>query len=69
MSQNFVRFFVFNIKKSIAWCISVKKNYHNLTKNDHKFQASATKRCTSLRKSSRTFGQNPLETPMKKLDI
>ena len=29
-----------------AWCISVKDNYYNHTKNSRKFQASVTETCT-----------------------
>ena len=60
----FVIFFVYNINYNI---ISAKKNYYNLTKNNHKFQASVTERCTSLSKSSGIFLQNPLKVPVKKL--
>ena len=41
--------------------ISAMKNYYNLTKNNHKFQASATERCTSLSKSSGIFQQDLLK--------
>ena len=60
--------FLFIIEKFIVWCISAKKNYDNITKNNHKFQASATERCTSLSKSSGMFRQNPLKVPLKKLN-
>ena len=60
--------FLFIIEKLIVRCISAKKNYDNLTKNNHKFQASATERCTSLSKSSGMFRQNPLKVPLKKLN-
>ena len=39
-SHDFVSFFACNIKKLIVWCVSAKKNYYNLMKNNHKFQAS-----------------------------
>ena len=60
--------FLFIIEKLIVRCISAKKNYDNLTKNNHKFQASATERYTSLSKSSGMFRQNPLKVPVKKLN-
>ena len=69
MSHEFVSSFVCNIEKIIAWCISAKKNYYNLTKNNHKFQASVTERCYSLSKSSGIFRQNPLKVPVKKLNL
>ena len=56
------------IEKLIVWCISAKKDYDNLTKNNHKFQASATESYTSLSKSSGMFRQNPLKVPVKKLN-
>ena len=59
--HEFVNFFVCNIEKLIVWCIPAKKNYYNLTKNNHEFQASVTERCTFLSKSSATFCQNPLK--------
>ena len=67
MPQNFVSFFVCNIEKLIVWCISARKNYCNLTKNNHKFQANVTERCTSLSKSSGIFRQNLLKAPAKRL--
>ena len=67
--HDFVSFFVCNIEKRIVWCISVKKNYYNLTKNNHKFHVSVSERCTSLIKSSGIFRQNPLKVPMKKLNL
>ena len=60
--NDFVNFFVCNIKKHIACCISAKKNYCNLTKNSHKFQASVSKR-------SRIFWQSPSKVPAKKLSL
>ena len=48
---------------------SAKENYYNLTKNNHKFQASVTERYTSLSKSSGIFRQNPLKAPVKKLKL
>ena len=67
--HGFVSFFVCKIEKLVVWCISVKKNYDNLTKNDHKFQASVTETCTSLSKSSEIFWRNPSKFPMKKLNL
>ena len=46
-----------------------RKNYYNLTKNNHKFHVSVSERCTSLIKSSGIFRQNPLKVPMKKLNL
>ena len=69
MSHDFVSFFVWNIEKFIACCISAKKNYHNLAKISHKFQAGVTERCTSLSKSSGIFRQNPSKVTVKKLDL
>ena len=63
-----VSFFVTSIKP-LVWCISAKKNYYNLTKNNHEFQASVTGRCTSLSKSSGIFWQIPLRVPLKKLNL
>ena len=40
------QFLFCNIEKSIVWCISAKKNYYSLTKNNHKFLASVTERGT-----------------------
>ena len=61
-----VSFFVQNIEKVIACCISAKKNYHNLAKTSHKFQASVTERGISLSNSSGIFRQNPSKVPVKK---
>ena len=69
VSHDFVSFFACNIKKLIVWCVSAKKNYYNLMKNNHKFQASFTERCTSLSKISGIFWQNPLKVPVKKLNL
>ena len=62
-------FFVCNIEKLIVWRISTKENYYNLTKNNRKFQASVTERCTSLSKRSRMFRQNVLRVAVKKLNL
>ena len=62
MSHNFASFFVCNTEKLIVWCITARKNYYNLTKNNHKFQASMTERRTSLNKGF----QNSLKVPVKK---
>ena len=35
-------------EKLTVWCISAKRNYYDLKKNNHKFQASVTERCTSV---------------------
>ena len=43
-----------------------KKHYYSLTENNHKFQASVTKRCTCLSKNSEIIRQNCLKVPMKK---
>ena len=64
-----ISFFICNIENRIVWCISAKENYHNLTKNNHKFQASFTERYTSLSKSSGIIRQNPLKAPTKKLNL
>ena len=45
------------------------KNYHNLTKNNHKFQAIVTEKFTSLSKNSGIFRQNPLKVPVRKLNL
>ena len=66
MSHDFVGFFVCNTEKHIVWCISAQKNYYNLTKNNHKFQASIAERRTSLSKSLELFRQNSLKVPVKK---
>ena len=55
--------------KPVVWCISAKKNYDDLTKNNTEFQATVTERCTSLSKSSGIFWQNPLKVPVKKLNL
>ena len=55
--------------KPVAWCISAKKNYDDLTKNNPEFQATVTERGTSLSKSSGIFWQNPLKIPVKKLNL
>ena len=68
MPHDFVSFFVCNIMKPIVWCISTKEIYYNLTKNNHKFQASVTEKYTSLSQSSGIFLQNPLKAPVKKLN-
>ena len=62
MSYNFVSFFVCNTEKLFVWCISAPKNYYNLTKNNHKFQASMPESRTSLNKGF----QNSLKVPVKK---
>ena len=62
MSHNFVSFFVCNNEKLIVWCISARKNHFNLTKNNHKFQASIDERRTSLNKGF----QNSLKVPVEK---
>ena len=46
------------------WCVSAKKKYYSLVKNNHKFPASVMERCTSLSKSSGIFQQNPLKVPV-----
>ena len=61
--------FVCNIEKLIVWCIYVKKNYYNLTKNSRKFQASVAERCTSLSSLYRMFPQNLLKVLVKKLNL
>ena len=66
--HDFIALFVTSIKH-VGWCISDKKNYYNLTKNNHEFQASVTERCTFLSKSSGIFWQNPLKVPVKKLNL
>ena len=43
LPHDFVTSFIFNIKKPIFWCISGEKNYNNLMKNNHKFQARQLK--------------------------
>ena len=60
---------LFITSRNFVWCVSAKKHYYNLTKNNHKFQASVTERCTSLSKSSEIFRQNPLKVPKKKLNL
>ena len=67
--HDFVSFFVCNVEKLIFWCISAKRNYYNLTKNNYKFQASVTERCTALSKSSGIFRQNPVKEPVKRLNL
>ena len=67
--NDFVSFSVYNIEKLIFWCISASKKYYNLTKNNHKFLATVTERCTFLSKSSGIFRQNPLKVPVKKLNL
>ena len=67
--HNFVSFIVCNIVRPIVWCISAKDNYYSLTKYNHKFQASVTKRYTSLSKSSGIFRKNPLKAPVKKSNL
>ena len=62
MSHNFVSFFVCNTEKLVVWCITARKNDCNLTKNNHKFQASMTERRTALNKGF----QNSLKVPVKK---
>ena len=57
------------IEKSIVWYISAKDNYCNVTKSNHKFQASVTERYTSLCKSSGVFRQNPFKASVKKLNL
>ena len=69
MLHDFVGFFANNIEKRSVCFISSKKNYYNLAKNNHKFQASVTERCTSLNKSSGIVRQNPLKVSVKKLDF
>ena len=64
-----ISFFICNIENLTVWCISTKQNYYNLTKNNHKFQASFTERYTSLSKSSGIIRQNPLKAPTKKLNL
>ena len=65
----FVNFFIRNIERIITCSISGKKNYHNLIKNSHKFQASVTGWCTSLSKSSEIFREKPSKVPVKKLTL
>ena len=65
MLHDFVSSFACNIEELVACCISAKKNYYNLTKNSHKFQASLTERCTSLSKSSVIVRENPSKVPVK----
>ena len=67
LPHGFVSFFVCNIEKLIVWCISAKKKYYDLTKNNHNVEASVTEKCTSLSKSSGIFRKNPLKVPVKKL--
>ena len=67
--HGFVSFFVCNIEKRIVWCVSARKKYCNLTKNNHKLQASATKGCTFLSKSSGILRRNLLKVPEKKLNL
>ena len=67
--HDFVSFFVCNIEKLIFWCIFTSKKYYNLMKNNHKFLANVTERCTSLSKSSGIFQQNALKVPMKMLNF
>ena len=50
----------------MAWYISSKENYDNLTKSSRKFQASVTERYISLNKPSGMFRQNLLKVPVKK---
>ena len=69
MPHDFFSFFVCNIEKRIAWRISVKENYYNLTKNSRKFQTSVTERCTSLSKRSGMFRQKVLKVPGKKINL
>ena len=68
MPHDFVSFVFWKIEK-IVWCISVIRNYNNLKKNNHKFQETATERCTSLCNSPVIFQQNPLKVPVKKLNL
>ena len=63
------KLFVCNIEKLIVWCISAKKNYYNITKNNRTFQASVTERCNSLIKHSGTFRQNLSKVPVKKVNL
>ena len=67
VSRDFVSFFACNIKKLIVWCVSAKKNYYNLMKNNHKFQASVTERCTSLSKISGIFLAKFFKSTSKKV--
>ena len=68
MPHDFVGVFDSNIEKFIVYCISATKNYYNLKKR-HTFQASVTRKCTSLSNSSAVFQQNPLKLPIKKLNL
>ena len=67
--RDLLSFFVCNIENTIVWCISAKDDCCNLTKYNHKFQASATERYTSFSKSSGIFRQNPLKSPVIKLNL
>ena len=42
MPHEFVSFFVCDIEKFVACCISTKKNYYNLTNISHKIQTRVT---------------------------
>ena len=68
MPRDLFNLFVYSMEKLIIWCIYVKENYYNLTKNSRKFQARVTERCTSLSTRSGIFRQNILKVPVKELN-
>ena len=67
MPHDFVSFFVCNIGKPIVCSISAKENCHNLTKNNHSFEASVTEKYTSLSKSSGIFRQKSFKSTFEKV--
>ena len=67
--HDLVNFFICNIEKHMVWCISAKKTYCNLTKNNRKIQASVSKRCISLSRIYGILRQNPLNVPVKMLNL
>ena len=69
MPHGFFSFFARIIEKLVVWCISIKENYYNLTRNGRKFQASVTERCISLSKRSGMLRGNLLKVHVKKLNV